>query len=92
MSRDESLPTSISLIDVLLVGFGLFLIGLSVSNFLDGQYLTAASDGAFGIAGLAIGLRQALERILNRDLSVMNQIAVVGATLGFILLAAELFV
>ncbi len=91
MSRDESLPTSISLIDVLLVGFGLFLIGLSVSNWLDGHYLTAASDGAFGVAGLAIGLRQTLERILSRDLSVMNQIAVGGATLGFILLAVELF-
>lgn len=92
MSRDESLPSPISIVDVLLVAFGLFLLGLAVSNLQDGHYLTAASDGAFGVAGLAVGLRPTLERVSSRELMVMNYLAIGGAALGFVLLIVELLV
>lgn len=90
MSRDESPSASISIVDVLLVAFGLFLIGLSISNLQAGHPLTAASDLAFGIAGLSVGLRQTMERILNRELMIMNRIALAGAIFGFILIAIEI--
>ena len=91
MASDQSPRSPLSLTDGLIIAFGLFLLGLSVSNVLAGNYLTAASDGAFGLAGLSIGLRQTLERALDRDLAVMNQFGIGAAALGFVLLLAELF-
>lgn len=90
MNRDAS--SSFSIVDVLLIGFGLFLCSLSISDLQAANYLGAASNALLGLGGLLLGLRPLLERILEREVPRMNQAAVGCVILGIVLLVVELLV
>ena len=87
-SRDDS---PISLIDILLIGFGLFLIYMGYGSYVEGQALSAASDLFLGLAGVLMGVRNPIQHSLQRPLPVLNKVAIASAITGFVLFGATFF-
>lgn len=87
-NRDE---TPISFIDILLIGFGLFLIYMGYGSYVEGQALSAASDLFLGVAGVLMGVRNPIQHSLRRPLPILNKAAVASALTGLVLFGATFF-
>ena len=85
----SSLP--FTLIDVLLLGCGLFLFSQAAMSFQAGEYLTAAADLLLGFAGFLFGIRSTLEHIVDRELPLFNQAAIASFAVGAVLFVAGFF-
>mgnify|MGYP006425148201 CR=1 FL=1 len=86
--RDD---TPLSIIDLLLIGFGLFLIYTGYGSYVEGQALSAASDLFLGVAGLLMGVRNPIQHSLQRTLPVLNKVAIGSAVIGLVLFGATFF-
>jgi hypothetical protein len=86
--RDD---TPISIVDLLLIGFGLFLIYMGYGSYVEGNALSAASDVLLGIAGLLMGVRNPIQHSLQRPLPTLNTIAIISAVTGIVLFGATFF-
>ena len=81
----------ISIVDLLLIGFGLFLIYMGYGSYVEGNALSAASDVLLGIAGLLMGVRNPIQHSLQRPLPTLNTIAIISAVTGIVLFGATFF-
>ncbi len=81
----------ISIVDLLLIGFGLFLIYMGYGSYVEGSALSAASDVLLGIAGLLMGVRNPIQHSLQRPLPTLNTIAIISAVTGIVLFGATFF-
>lgn len=86
--RDD---TPISIVDLLLIGFGLFLIYMGYGSYVEGNALSAASDAFLGIAGVLMGVRNPIQHSLQRPLPTLNTIAIISAVTGLVLFGATFF-
>ncbi|MFO8233124.1 MAG: hypothetical protein R6U20_10690 [Longimonas sp.] len=83
--------TPISLIDLLLLAFGLFLMYMAYGSYAESNFLGAASDFLLGLAGVMMGVRNPIQHSLQRPLPMLNTIAVVSALAGIVLFGATFF-
>lgn len=91
MSQEkETSSFPFSILDVLLLGLGLFMFSQGASNAQAGNYLIASAETLLGLAGILFGLRSMLEYVLERDLSSFNQTAVAAAVVGVVLFLIDL--
>lgn len=91
-SDDTSRPeTPISLVDILLIGFGLFLVYMAYGSYIESNWLGAASDLFLGIAGVLMGVRNPIQHSLQRPLPTLNTVAIVSAVTGIVLFGATFF-
>jgi hypothetical protein len=86
--RDD---TPISIVDLLLIGFGLFLIYMGYGSYVEGNALSAASDVLLGIAGVLMGVRNPIQHSLQRPLPTLNTVAIISAVTGLVLFGATFF-
>lgn len=88
-SKDTESP--ISLIDMLLMGFGLFLIYMSYGSYVEGDMLGAGADFLLGVAGVLMGLRNPIQHSLQKPVPMLNTAAIVAAIAGIMLFGATFF-
>ena len=90
-SESQDAPSPLSLIDVLLMGFGLFLCWMAWNSFQMGDTLGAAADLMLGLAGVLLGARNPLQHSLQRQLPLLNTAAIVAVVAGVGLFIATFF-
>ncbi|MES3628755.1 MAG: hypothetical protein PPP56_01160 [Longimonas sp.] len=83
--------SAISLIDILLIGFGLFLMYMAVGSYAEGDTLGAGADLLLGIAGVLMGMRNPVQHSLQRPVPILNTAAIVCALTGIVLFGATFF-
>jgi hypothetical protein len=86
--RDD---TPLSIIDFLLIGFGLFLMYMAYGSYAEGNFLGAASDFLLGFAGVLMGVRNPVQHSLQRPLPMLNTIAIASAVSGLVLFGVTFF-
>lgn len=92
-NRDETNrdDTPISLIDLLLIGFGLFLIYMAYGSYVAGDLLGGGADFLLGLAGVLMGVRNPVQHSLQRPLPMLNTAAIAAAVAGLVLFGATFF-
>lgn len=95
MSKEEQetkSPKPFTGMDGIFILFSIILLGLATNSLQEGVFVSAAYEASLGVSGLLLGVRNPLEYATGLDLSVFNQVAVVGFGLGIVLFAVSLFV